>query len=106
MKPDQELVDELVRRIVAGARPLRIILFGSAARGAMGPDSDLDVLVVMPDGTDRLATAKVLHRRLRGLACAKDIVVVLDSDVHSFGDNPNLVIHPALTQGREIYHAA
>ena len=47
----RELLDEVVRRMVKTANPHRIILFGSAARGAMGPNSDLDLLVVMPDGT-------------------------------------------------------
>lgn len=31
-------------------RPLRIILFGSAARGTMGPDSDLDRLALGLEG--------------------------------------------------------
>jgi len=53
MSPDAALLDELVRRIVESVRPLQITLFGSAARGEMGPHSDLDVLVVMPDGCDR-----------------------------------------------------
>jgi predicted nucleotidyltransferase len=50
MHCDPQLLDGLVRRIVQAVHPLRIILFGSAARGQMGPHSDLDVLVVMPDG--------------------------------------------------------
>ena len=106
MQPDAGLLDELVRRIVAAVGPLRIVLFGSAARGDMGPDSDLDVLVVMPDGSHRLDTARTLHRRLRGLACAKDIVVVLQSDVERLADNPFRVIHTALTHGRELYRVA
>ena len=48
MKQDQEILDELVRRILAVTQPIKIILFGSAARGAMGADSDIDVLVVVP----------------------------------------------------------
>ena len=44
--PDPAALETLVRRIVELARPDRIVLFGSAARGEMGPDSDLDVLVV------------------------------------------------------------
>ena len=39
------LVAEIVRRIVKAARPEKIILFGSAARREMGPNSDLDFLV-------------------------------------------------------------
>ena len=104
MHPDPQVVDEIVGRIVDAVQPLRIVLFGSAARGEMGPDSDLDILVVMPDGSDRLATAATLHRRLRGLRCAKDIVVVVQSDVELLADNRYRVIHTALTQGRELYH--
>ncbi len=86
--------------------PLRIVLFGSAARGEMGPNSDLDTLVVMPGECDRLEVTKTLIRRLRGLGCAKDIVVVRQSDVEQYGDNPYLIIHTALSEGKELYHAA
>jgi predicted nucleotidyltransferase len=53
MHPDPPIIDERVRRIVEAVHPQRIILFGSAARGEMGPNSDLDVLVIMLDGTHR-----------------------------------------------------
>jgi predicted nucleotidyltransferase len=39
------ILKEIIRRIVETAHPRKIILFGSAERGAMGPNSDLDVLV-------------------------------------------------------------
>jgi len=102
----QKLIKEATSRIVTAAQPVRIVLFGSAVRGKMGPNSDLDLLVVMPDNADRLVTARKLHRALRGLGCAKDIVVVLQSDVESHGDNPYMVLHTALTEGREVYCAA
>ena len=38
--PDPAILAEVVRRIVEVAHPDRIVLFGSAARGQMGPDSD------------------------------------------------------------------
>ncbi len=59
---DQELVDRLVRRIVETVHPLRILVFGSAARGQMGPNSDFDLLVVMPDGVHRRQTAQTIYR--------------------------------------------
>ncbi len=106
MSPDAALLDELVRRIVESVHPLQITLFGSAARGEMGPNSDLDVLVVMPDGCDRLAVTQDLHCRLGDLGMAKDIVVVQASDVVEHGRNPYLIIHRALLEGRELYRAA
>ena len=106
MAPKQRILDELVRRVVEAAAPQRIVLFGSAARGEMGADSDLDVLVVMPNGCDCLSVAQKLHCELAGLGCAKDIVVVQESDVDLHGDNPYLVIHAALSEGSELYRAA
>jgi len=105
MQVDQSILDELVQRIVRVAHPRRIILFGSAATGRMGPDSDLDVLVVMPDGTHRRQTAQTIYRSLLGLGMAKDIIVVTESDVRQYGQNPSLVLYPALREGKEIYHA-
>jgi uncharacterized protein len=100
------MLDELVRCTVEAVHPLRIVLFGSAARGAMGPHSDLDVLVVVPDGSDCLAATQALHRSLCDLGVAKDIVVVQAGDVQRYGCNPYLVIHSALSEGKELYRAA
>ena len=85
MEPDPKVIDELVRRILEIVRPLRIILFGSAARGEMGPNSDLDVLVIMPNGIHRRKTAQDIYRRMWGFGFAKDIVVVTESDVLQCG---------------------
>ena len=104
--PDQQIVSELVRRIVETVHPLRIILFGSAANGEMNANSDLDVLVIMPDGVHRRRTAQAIYRNLRGLGFAKDVIVATQSDIREYGQNPSLVLCPALRQGKELYHAA
>jgi uncharacterized protein len=101
----QETIDELVARIVAAVAPSRIVLFGSAARGELGADSDLDVLVVMPDGIHRRGTSQAIYLCLAGLGTAKDIVVVTESDVAEHGDDPSLVLCPALREGRVVYAA-
>jgi predicted nucleotidyltransferase len=102
--PSEALLSDLVRRTVEAVHPIRIILFGSAARGSMGPDSDIDILVVMPDGVHRRRTAQSVYRSLTGAGYSKDIVVATESDIREYGDNPSIVIHPALIEGREIYH--
>ncbi len=105
-KPDRQILDELVQRTVRIVQPLQIILFGSAGQGTMGPDSDLDLLIVVPDGAHRRKTAQKIYKNLRGLGFSKDIIVVTESDMHRYKDNPSLIIYPAITQGQEIYHAA
>jgi uncharacterized protein len=104
--PKPQLIDEIVRRILEVSKPRRLILFGSAARGEMGADSDLDILVIMPDGVHRRRTAQIIYRRLAGLGLPKDIVVVTESDVREHGGNPSMVLYPALQEGKELYHAA
>ena len=100
---EKQMMDELVRRIVSTVHPRRILVFGSAARGELGPNSDIDLLVVMPDGVHRRRTAMRVYQSLFGLGVAKDIVVVTESDVREHGGNPSLVLYPALAQGKELY---
>lgn len=102
----EEKIGELTRRIAEAVKPERIILFGSAARGQLGPHSDLDVLVVVRDGVHRGHTAEEIYRRLWGFGIAKDIVVVTDSDVERYKDSPFTVIKRALEEGKELYRAA
>ena len=49
---DRETLDDIIRRVAEVAQPEQVILFGSAARGDMGPNSDVDILVVK-DGINR-----------------------------------------------------
>jgi len=49
----QEAIVEATRRLAEFYHPARIYLFGSEARGDSGPDSDLDFLVVVPDGAPK-----------------------------------------------------
>ena len=103
---EPSLIDELVRRIVEAVQPIQIILFGSAARDEMTANSDIDVMVIMPDGTHRRRTAQEIYRKLWGFGFGKDVVVVTVRDVQEEGNNPYMVIKAALEEGREVYRAA
>ena len=105
MEPTTEQLNELVQRIVEAVHPIRIILFGSAARGEMGADSDVDVLVVMPESASRRHTAQYLHTRLFGIPFAVDILVTTPSMLEKHKDNIGLVYHQILAEGRELYAA-
>ena len=98
-------LDLIVQRIVDVLHPLRIILFGSPSRGEIDKDSDIDLLVVMPDGTPRLATAEKLHMRMFGIPAAVDFLVATPSDLERNRDNIGLVYRTILQEGRELYAA-
>jgi len=107
MHPDPQQLEELVRRIVDAVHPLKIILFGSAARGEMGPDSDVDVMVVMPEGTHRLHTAQDLRVYLFGLALSLtvDIIVSTPGDLERYRDDIGFIYYTVLKEGKELYAA-
>ena len=73
---ERQIVKEISDRLAEAYRPERIYLFGSAARGERGPDSDYDFLVVVPDeAPPERRTARLAYRVLRGTGVAADIVV-------------------------------
>ncbi|HUY33658.1 MAG TPA: nucleotidyltransferase domain-containing protein [Pirellulales bacterium] len=104
-RPDKDILADIVRRVVEAANPDKIILFGSAARGQMGPNSDLDLLVIKGGKFDRGRLTTAIYRRLRGKGAPVDVVVVTPEEVERYGDSPYLVIHPALKEGRIVYGA-
>lgn len=103
MKPDAHVIAELVRRITEAAHPSRIILFGSAARETMRSDSDLDVLVVVPDGQHRGKTVASIYRNLIGFGIPVDVVAATETDLKNYAHNTSTIYYPALKEGIQIY---
>jgi predicted nucleotidyltransferase len=99
-----ETLRQIIERVVEVAQPEKIILFGSAARGEMGPNSDVDLLVIKT-GAHRLDLAGKIYRNLHGVGEAVDVVVVTPEDIERYGESPALVIAPALQEGKVVYAA-
>lgn len=98
-------VPEAVERIVEAFDPLKIILFGSVARGDAGRDSDIDLLVVFEHvewERKRELTVEVL-RVLADLPAPKDVVVTDLDEISRRGDLVGTVLRPALREGRVVY---
>jgi predicted nucleotidyltransferase len=102
MTIDSSKLSEVIRRVVEVAQPEKIILFGSAVRGRMGPNSDLDLLVVKSD-VHRRRLAQAIYRHLIGVGFPVDIVVVTPEDIDRYGNAIGLVLETALREGRVVY---
>ncbi|MFQ5794098.1 MAG: winged helix-turn-helix transcriptional regulator [Candidatus Bipolaricaulia bacterium] len=99
----RERLAEIIQRIVEVAEPEEIILFGSAARGEMGPNSDLDLLVVKAGDYHRGRLTEEIYMSLFGVGQAVDVIVVTPEDVERYRDAFCLVIEPALREGQVVY---
>ncbi len=89
-------------RVVESAQPEKIILFGSAARGTMAPNSDIDLLVIKAGKFNYWRVLTDIYRQLPGTA-AVDVVLVTPEDVTRYRHSHCLVICPALREGKVIY---
>ncbi|MCX6629440.1 MAG: nucleotidyltransferase domain-containing protein [Candidatus Solibacter sp.] len=99
-----ETIAEITRRLVAYYRPERIYLFGSAARGDEGPDSDLDFCVVLPDDAPESLYRPGIHRALWEVGTATDVVRWPASDfdsraIHVRASLPATIVH----EGKLLY---
>jgi predicted nucleotidyltransferase len=101
----QNTLTEVTRRIVETARPQRIVLFGSAARGQLTGDSDLDMLVIMRGPVHRRQLAQQIQRNLHGVDLPVDVVVVTEEDVRNSAQGGFSIIRPALAEGQVVYDA-
>jgi uncharacterized protein len=93
----------MVQRIVRGFDPERIILFGSYARGDAGPDSDVDLLVVMPVTGSKLDKAVEIGVALHGIAVPMDIIVTRPEDFAWRKDVVGTIERPASREGKVLY---
>ncbi len=105
MLSNPKVIESLVQKIVEAVHPLKIILFGSSARDKANPESDIDVLVVMPEGVHCRRTAQLLYRQIRGLGVPFDILVTTPTVLEKHKDNIGLIYRTVLKEGREIYAA-
>ena len=100
-----EALKDIINRITDVAHPDRIIMFGSAARGEMGPNSDVDLLVIKGGDFSYHKLLGDIYINLHGVEEAVDVVLVTPEQVEKYKDTHCLVIAPALKEGREVYHA-
>jgi predicted nucleotidyltransferase len=100
---DDALIAEAGRRLSEAAPPSsRVILFGSAARGELTRDSDLDFLVIEPEVENPALESVRLRRVLADVLVPMDIIVASEHRVQEWRDVRGSLIHAAVTGGREL----
>lgn len=104
-RPNEQKLQEIIRRIVEVAQPEKIILFGSAARGEMGKNSDVDLLVVKRGEFDQGRLMGDIYINLHGVDHAVDVILVTPEQVERYRNTHCLIIAPALREGKEVFHA-
>lgn len=105
MKGDGDLLKKVVDRILAVAKPERIILFGSGATGLMTRDSDLDLLIIERDFRSQRDESARLRQALGDLGIPVDVFAMT---LERFEETKGVIgglAYPANKYGRVIYEA-
>lgn len=100
---DNSLMGEIIRRIVVTARPEKVILFGSRARGDARMDSDIDLLVVANDPQPRSLRASALYGILSDIPVPMDILVYRPEEIEEWRDVPQASVTTAVREGSVLY---
>ncbi|MBD3181978.1 nucleotidyltransferase domain-containing protein [Candidatus Poribacteria bacterium] len=92
----EDTLQEIIDRIVNVADPERIILFGSAAKGDMDENSNVDLLVIKGGDYDYYGIMGDIYMRLHGVEQAVDVILVTPEQIEQYKDSHYLIIAPAL----------
>jgi predicted nucleotidyltransferase len=103
-KVDEELLKEIVKRIVNAVNPLKIILFGSYAYGVPKKGSDLDILVVVDNIKDSKRELRLkIRKALREFVIGKDIIVLSAQELENWENIPYTFISSIVRKGKILY---
>lgn len=102
---DEGLVQEIVRRVLGVAKPDRIILFGSAATGAMNRDSDIDLLILEQEPVSRLEESLKIRDAIGSLGYPFDVIVMQTGRFEETKSVIGGLAYPANKYGRVVYEA-
>jgi len=99
----EDLIQDIVRRIVATAQPEKVILFGSRARGEARPDSDFDVLVIKESAEPRYRRSVPLYVALADVPAEVEVLVYTPEEVQEWSQVPQAFVTTAVREGRTLY---
>jgi len=98
-----KLLEEIVRRIVMTAKPNKVILFGSRARGQTRPNSDFDLLVIAESTQPRYRRSAPLYGVLSDILLPMDILVYSPEEVREWSEVPQAFVTTAIREGKILY---
>lgn len=99
---DREESEAFVERIAVAFCPERVILFGSYTRGTPTPDSDVDLLIVLPFEGKAWQVATEIRRRARP-TFPTDLLVRTPEQVREHASRQGTFLHEVLREGETLY---
>jgi predicted nucleotidyltransferase len=100
---DAKMLEEIVGRIARAIRPRKIILFGSRARGAARPESDVDLLIIADSDKPRYERSAPVYGLLSDILAPMDIMVYTPAEVEDWRQVRQAFVTTAIREGKVLY---
>lgn len=100
---NDDLIRDVVRRIVDTAQPEKVILFGSRSRRDARPNSDFDVLVIKDSDEPRYRRSVPLYVALADLPVEVEVMVYTPQEVKEWSEVPQAFVTTVVREGTTIY---
>lgn len=102
-----EHIAEATRRLIVEAgKPVKVILFGSYARGEADDASDLDLMVVEHDLQDKAAEYLRLKGAIGRVGVGVDLLLLSEQEFERRSQVPGTTAYWAKKEGKVLYDAA
>ncbi len=103
----EEIIQEVVKRLVDVYNPLEIYLFGSYAWGHPDEESDLDLLIVVSESDKkRYKRSLPASYALKDLMVAKDVIVLTKKEFEKYGGDISTLSYKIKQKGKKVYASA
>lgn len=99
----QEQIDQVIKAIIAGYAPEKIILFGSYAQGNPTKYSDIDLLVIKDDNLPKVQRNRVVRSFLKDFSIPVDVIVKTTQEFEMLKDVIGTVVYSANKYGQVLY---
>jgi uncharacterized protein len=100
-------IAEVTHRLVSALRPETVVLFGSHAWGQPGPDSDLDLLVIVSDSDEPpYRRAQAAYRSLYGVRVPCDVLVHTRREIDAARQVRSSLLRRIMEEGQVVYGRA
>ena len=110
MSQDEKLAEIVLRIRALWPDVVRVLLFGSQARGDARPDSDFDLFVIVPPSSpvlaDKVRQTARLRLALRGFGVGFDLIVLTPAEFADLADSNAWWCRSALRDAKVLHEAA
>jgi predicted nucleotidyltransferase len=103
MTDTEQILHAMIERIEEIARPERVILFGSRARGEARSNSDYDLLVIAESDEPRYRRSAALYAALASVPVEADLLVYTPAEVEEWSAVPQAFVTTAIREGQVLY---